>query len=428
VRIALECGLQSDPTSFFPTALDSRHDLKSVEEMATHLAVKLAAVTANFTTQWMADRLKLPHRIVDEILWELRDEKLLEVLGQVGPLTYRYRITQAGLDFSSRLMDLCGYLGPTPVSLDDYQISVDKQRSVRQSVTPEDVAKATAQLTIPAEIREIAALAISSNRSLFIFGPPGNGKSSLGRLLHNAVEHPIWIPFAIAIDNQVIRLYDPEYHSLLPEHEGTEHDPRWVQIKQPFVISGGELTLEQLDLVFDRSVNFYEAPPHLKANCGTYFIDDFGRQRIPPMDLLNRWIVPLEHQIDYLSLVNGKKIDVPFQMMLIVATNLETSDVSDAAFLRRMGYRIHLQNPSEEDYRTIFLGQAAAQNLELADGVLDLVIQQYKSENRPWRGSEPRDLLVRCSDVIFLHKLPARVDQRVFQIAWRGYFSNENVR
>ena len=423
----MEQAIESAPESFYPRALESRHDLHSVEEAAVHLAVKTAAVTANFDTQWMANRLKLPHRIVDEILWELKDEKLLEMLGQVGPLTYRYRITQAGLDFASRLMDLCGYLGPMPVSLDHYTISVDKQRSIRQAVTRDDVAKATAELTIPAEVQEVAALAFSSNRSLFIFGPPGNGKSSLGRLLHDAVEHPIWIPFAISVDNQVIRLFDPEYHEVLPDDEASDHDPRWVLIKQPFVMSGGELTIEQLDLAYDRSVNFYEAPPHLKANCGTYFIDDLGRQRVAPFDLLNRWIVPLEQQIDYLSFVNGKKFDVPFQMMLIVATNLKTSEVSDAAFLRRMGYRIHMENPSEGHYRTIFLNQAVAQELELADGLLDMVIEKYKSENRIWRGSEPRDLLIRCSDVIFLHKFPARVDQRVFEIAWRGYFSSEVI-
>lgn len=411
---------------FFPKVIDKGEDLNETEEVASHLAVKIAATTANFTTQWMVDHLKLPHRLVDALLWHLKEEKLVEILGQIAPLTYNYRITKLGLDLASRLMDLCGYIGPSPVSLQEYVDSVTVQKTIRQTTSMDDVKKATADLTLDHETLEVATLAYASNRSLFIFGPAGNGKSSLGRMLHRSTVNYIWIPHAISVDSQVIRLFDPQYHKPVPDPSIQEdYDHRWVRIELPFVVSGGELTMSELDLVYDPTANYYEAPPHLKANCGTYFIDDLGRQRIPPVDLLNRWIIPLEQKIDFLSLVNGKKLEIPFQMMLIVATNLKVSDVADAAFLRRMGYRIHLGNPSEKDFRTIFEAQILRMGIEVEPAVLDYVVAKYKSENRQWRASEPRDLLLRCQDVVQFRATSSIVDASVLDIAWRGYFSTE---
>ena len=412
---------------FFPKVIESPADLGEIEEVASQMAVKVAATTANFGTQWMVQQLRLPHRVVDKILWDLKEEKLVEILKQTGALTYQYRITNGGLELASRLMSLCGYLGPTPVSLADYINSVLQQRRTKTGVTLENVEQATADLTLDTKIREVATLAYASNRSLFIFGPPGNGKSTLGRKLHSAKQNYIWIPHAIAVDGQVIRMFDPQYHHPVDTDHPEGHDERWVRIELPFVISGCELTMTELDLVFDRSSNYYEAPPHLKANCGTYFIDDLGRQRVPTADLLNRWIIPLEQKIDFLSLVNGKKIEVPFEMMLVVATNLKVSDVADAAFLRRMGYRIHLDNPTEADFRTIFENQARRTEIELAPDLLDQVVSRYKSENRQWRASEPRDLIIRCLDVINLRGVDRRIDMLVMDVAWTGYFSDESA-
>ena len=388
----------------------------------------MACSISSFDTEWMSRHLRLPHRIVEKVLWTLKEEKQLEILGQAGPLNYRYRATSAAVDLSKRLHDICGYMGPVPVSIEEYVSAIDAQRKRASVVTLDDVSSALEELTLPKTAVQIAALALSSNRSLFVFGPSGNGKSTLGRILHRAVQTPIRIPYAISVGSQVIRLFDPQCHSpLVTDTEDPAGDKRWVLIESPFVRVGGELTMKDLDPVFDVATNCYEAPPHMKANCGTYFIDDLGRQRVPTVDLLNRWILPLEQQIDYLTLNNGAKIEIPFRMMLIVATNLKVSDVADQAFLRRMGYRIHLDAPTEAGYRTILKNKAAELGLEMQKEIEDFIIARYQNENREWRGSEPRDLLSRCIDYLELYAKSNRViTEDMLDTVWHGYFAENS--
>ncbi len=420
--------MSSRTTDSFPEAPKDYSELGEIGEVASNLAIKIAAGVPNFTTEWMAERLRLAHRTVEELLWSLKQDHILEVLGQTGPLSYKYSITKQGLQFSRRLLEICGYVGPTPVSVDQYRQMIESQVADRSQVTLEAVNSATAELTLPSVIKEVAALAVASGRSLFMFGPAGNGKSTLGRALHSVVGGKCWIPYGISVDEQVIRVFDPQVHEPVDiEDQETRKtfDQRWVRVRRPMIISGGEMSIEQLDLAFDPSTQYYEAPPHLKANCGTYFIDDLGRQRVDPHDLLNRWIIPLEHQTDFLTLHSGKKIQVPFRMMLIVATNLKTSDVADAAFLRRMGYRIHLLAPTEEDYRTIVRNYAEKRDMPIAEETIDLIINRYRSEQRPWRASEPRDLLERCRDICELRGIDYQIDESILDVAWQGYFSDE---
>ncbi len=417
----------SAPMANYPEAIKDYQALEGIKDVATHLAIKIAASVPNFTTEWMNERLQLAHRTVEEMLWSLKQDHLLEVLGQTGPLSYRYAITKQGIDLSKRLLEICGYVGPTPVTVQQYRDMIESQSVDRSEVTLEKVLTATDQLTLPPEIKEVAALAVASGRSLFMFGPAGNGKSTLGRMLHSVVGGECWIPYGIAVDEQVIRVFDPQVHEQVELDDDTRrhYDRRWVRIRRPMIISGGEMSMDQLDLAFDPSTQFYEAPPHLKANCGTFFIDDLGRQRVDPHDLLNRWIIPLEHQIDYMTLHSGQKIQVPFKMMLIVATNLKTSDVADAAFLRRMGYRIHLLAPTEEHYRIIMRRYAEECGLPIDEQMIDTVINRYRSENRPWRASEPRDLIERCRDICELRGIDYQIDESILNVAWAGYFSDE---
>ena len=260
-----------------------------------------------------------------------------------------------------------------------------------------------------------------------MFGPAGNGKTTLGRLLHSATEGDLWIPHAIAVDNSIIRVFDEEVHERIDvdtDSDTPHHDHRWVHCKRPFIVAGGEMTIEELDLAYSPSLRFYESPPHLKANGGTFLIDDFGRQRVAPAELLNRWIVPLENHIDHLTLQTGQKIQVPFDLMLIIATNLMVEDVADPAFLRRMGYRLHMERPTEDRYREIFAKYAKGVGADIPEGAIDSVIARYEKYGRELRGAEPRDLIERARDICQLHQKPLQLSPEVLDLAWEGYFGN----
>ena len=235
-------------------------------------------------------------------------------------------------------------------------------------------------MVLPDSTIELAGLAALSRRSLFLYGPPGNGKTTLGHLLHEVAKGYLWIPHCLAVDHSVVKVFDHECHEELPldDHESpTRIDFRWVKIKRPFVAVGGELAIEALDLIYTEALGHYEAPLHFKANGGTFLLDDFGCQRVEPEKLLNRWIHPLERGIDFLTLRTGQQIAVPFQQMLVVSTNLDPDEVMTPAFLRRMGYRVYLGNPTPDEYRLIFRRFADASGAELAPDAIDQVLEWY---------------------------------------------------
>jgi hypothetical protein len=394
-------------------------------QVLSDLLLRLAYTVPSFSSKWASEQICLPMNIVEELCWQLKQDRLLEVLGQDGPLSYNYAATQRGREHATHLMEFCGYTGPAPVSLQAYAAMLKRQSEARPHISLDDVRQALDELVLPPEAVEVATLAAASGRSLFLLGPAGNGKTTLGRRLHDVFEGDLWIPHCINIGGSIIRLYDPTVHyTAAREGEVNNIDRRWVCIRRPFLVAGGEMTIEELDLAYSRSLRFYEAPPHVKANGGTFLIDDFGRQRIEPHDLLNRWIIPLESHIDHLTLATGQKIQVPFELMLVVATNLDVSVVSDPAFLRRMGYRLHLNAPSPENYRRIFDKYAEAQGLPVPDGLVDRILDRYQEQQRELRASEPRDLIERARDFCGLHTRPFELNQEVLDWAWRGYFGN----
>jgi predicted ATPase with chaperone activity len=285
------------------------------------------------------------------------------------------------------------------------------------------VREAISPLVLSDEAIQVSALAASSGRSLFLFGPPGNGKTSLGRLLHHVLEGELWIPYCLSIESNIIRIFDPQCHVAvpLPDSEGRV-DGRWLRVRRPMIIAGGEMTIAELDLAYSPSTRFYEAPPHVKANGGLFFLDDFGRQRIDPTDLLNRWIIPLEHQVDYLTLASGQKIRVPFKLQLVVATKLVATQASDPAFLRRIGYRLHMDKPDQKRYTEIFTRYAATAAMRADPQLITAVLQRYRDEGRELRASEPRDLIERCRDICNLRRQPPRIDAELLAMAWEGYF------
>ena len=404
----------------------------TLEETGVHssvlsdLALKLANSVPRLTTEWAAEQLRLPYGVTERLFSQLREDQYLETLGRSGPLTHRYTITRRGREQAGRLLEISGYVGPVPVALDAYAAMLEWQIARQPPVTPKDVDRALSPLVLSPGAREAASLAAASGRSLFLFGPAGNGKTSLAMLMRQVLAGELWIPHCISIESNIIRIYDPQCHQLAPQLQGSPGriDHRWLRVQRPMIVAGGEMTIAELDLAWSPSLRFYEAPPHVKANGGLFFLDDFGRQRIDPTDLLNRWIIPLEQQIDYLTLVTGQKIRIPFRLLLIVATNLAAS--ADPAFLRRIGYRIHMDKPDDKRYAEIFHRYAQSVGLTVEEPLVVSVLKRYKAEDRELRACEPRDLMERCRDICRLRHQTPVLSQQLLDEAWRAYFGERS--
>jgi hypothetical protein len=410
-----------------PKAPTSPRDAAISPATLRNLALKAAYTVLHFSTEWAARELCLPQALVSELLEQLRTDQLLETLGSSGPFGFRYTISGRGREQAARLMEVSGYVGPAPVSLEAYTAMLEWQLVRAPEVKSEDVASSLSELVLPDEDALLAGLAASSGRSLFVFGPPGNGKTTLGRLIHGALRGDIWIPHCIAIEDNIIRVYDAHLHEAVedPVEQPWTIDQRWVRIRRPLIVGGSEMTLKSCDLIYSPSLRYYEAPLHMKANGGMFLIDDFGRQRAEPTELLNRWIIPLENRIDYLTLHTGQKIQIPFLQSLIIATNLEPESVTDPAFMRRMGYRLCLEAPSPRRYAEIFGRYASGLSIAIPPGLVERLLERYASEGRELRGCEPRDLIERARDICRFTNRKVELSDDVMALAWRGYFATK---
>jgi predicted ATPase with chaperone activity len=392
------------------------------------LALKTAYADANCTTARAAEKMCLPVPITELLLQHLYNEKLIEIRGQVSFMNHRYAILDRGWQRVNRLLDLSGYIGPAPVSLQSYSEMVSNQSQIREAVTPTMVKNTLMELVLPEQTVETVGLVASSRQSLFMFGESGNGKTSIAVALHSAQPGEIWIPYAIEVDGQIIKVFDQHSHSQVETDGNGATDKRWIKIKRPLVIVGGEMTIETMDLVYSSTTRYYEAPFQLKANGGTLVIDDFGRQRVDPVDLLNRWIIPLERGTDYLTLHTGKKIEVPFEQLLIFATNLDVERLVDEAFLRRMGYRLYVAPPTRDLYRSIFQKIVEANGITYNDELLEFLFRRYEAEKRPLRGCEPRDLIMRFLNFCRYYDKPTVLTKDMLELAWINYFGERQSR
>ena len=386
------------------------------------LALKTVYTDANCTTERAAEKLKLSMKVTEELLQHLYREKFVEIRGLVAYGNNRYGMLDRGWQRAQQLLGINGYIGAAPVSLPEYTNMVIRQSRAMPTIQPAMVQGALSSLVLPDATVQTLGLVANSRRSLFMTGPSGNGKTTIAIALHSAQLGEVWIPHAIEIDGQVIKVFDLHNHQPVNVDDIVQYDERWIRIKRPLVVVGGEMTIETMDLIYSNSVRFYEAPFQLKANCGTLVIDDFGRQRIDPHDMLNRWIVPLENRVDYLTLHTGKKIEVPFEQMLIFATNLDPADLVDEAFLRRMGYRLYVMPPDRDTYGEIFMKYVTSTGFEYNKKFLDYVYHLYERDGRPLRGCEPRDIIQRCVDLCEYESRPKELSEDLIELAWKNYF------
>ncbi len=413
--------------------------IKSIEDTGlniyylSELVLKVLYFSGFKSGYGVAESIKLPFTgIVDHVMEFLKRERLVEVRGSggFGEGAYQYVITGSGIEKAREALDRSQYAGPAPVPLARYNQAIREQHR-RTFVTRDIIQRTLSHLVVSDLIFEKVGSAANSGKSIFLYGPPGNGKTaiseSVGRVVLGA---SMYIPFAVDIDGQIVRVYDSMNHEVLEEdvYRGTgsvanRPDPRWIKIRRPVVMVGGELTLETVDLVYDPINKYYEAPFQMKANGGMFLIDDFGRQQVRPSDLLNRWIVPLEKRVDFLTLANGRKIEIPFDVMVVFSTNLDPAELVDEAFLRRIRHKIEIGDPSFEEYREIFIRLARSRGLPYNDQALAYLLQEwYIKHNRPLRGSHPRDLIDQMKDIASYLEVPFEMSRDLIDRAAASYF------
>lgn len=419
-----------DSDSWLPTEPVTLEETGLTPEEIERLILKFLAAKGSAAGRRISQQVSLPFAIIEPLLKDLKQKQLVVFKGATTMNDYDYVVTEMGKERASRHSEECTYFGAAPVSLSDYLRSTAAQTITKQHANETNLRSAFADLIINKNMLNKLGPAINSGRGMFLFGAPGNGKTSIAERITACFGSTIWIPRALGIDGDIIRFYDPGVHELVGESTETGLfnltgiDQRWVKIKRPTVVAGGELTMAELEVKQNLATKICEAPLQLKSNCGTLVIDDFGRQRMPVAELLNRWIVPLEKRYDFLNIPCGKKIQVPFDQIIIFSTNLEPRELVDGAFLRRIPYKIQVLDPSAEEFHQLFERIAPAMGFAYQREVVQyLMDKHYVAANRPMRACHPRDLLLQVRNYCSYHGLPKIMTNEAFDFGVENYFS-----
>jgi len=424
------CDAASETDDFTPIEPQSFRAARLSDSQVEALILKFLLARGDAAGREVADQVKLPFVLVHELLREMKDQQLVVHRGAAPMNDFEYQLSELGRERARRHAQHCTYFGAAPVALGDYVASVAAQSLTRLHPTVEGLHRAFGDLLLNRAMLDRLGPAVSSGRGLFLYGPPGNGKTSIAQRITAIFGNEIWIPRALGVDGEIIPLFAPMTHEEMPLPPGEglfdarKIDKRWVRIRRPTIVAGGELTMAQLEVTQNASTGICEAPLQLKSNCGTLVIDDFGRQRMRIDELLNRWIVPLETRYDFLNLPNGKKIKAPFDQLIVFSTNLEPRALVDEAFLRRIPYKIEVTDPSEDEFRRLF--EIMSQRLGVAyraEAVEYLLDVHYRKANRALRFCHPRDLLLQIVNFCNYQRKPPEMTRDYFDRAVENYFA-----
>jgi hypothetical protein len=413
--------------SFHPPAPQTIKDTGLEMTYLLELTLKHLLILKRFSLKKLADNIKLPLSVVNQVLDVLRREHAVEITkGQtsLSSMSYEYVITEGGIRRGTDLLSLSGYIGPAPVTIDAYRMAVNIQTIKSILVREKDVLKGFSHLVFNNKIIRTVGTAMSSSKPMFLYGPPGNGKTTIAETIGQLIPGSVYIPYAVLVAGDIISIYDSVTHQAVEEGDAAgQQDQRWVRIRRPVILAGGELSMRSLDLNYNPTIKFYDAPLQMKANNGMFIVDDFGRQLIDPQILLNRWIVPLERRTDYLTLHTGMKFEIPFDQFTIFATNIDPQQLADEAFLRRLRYKINIDQPNQEDFREIFKKVCNINELEFNSDSFEYLVEQcYRPKKITFSACHPRDIVDQIIDEAHYFGHQPEMNQEAVERAWNNYF------